>query len=184
MCELEKINGENIYLREMTEQDTDAIIMWRNQSFVREQFIFREFFTREIHHNWIRTMVETGKVKQFIIYVKETNQAIGSVYLRDIDRVNERAEYGVFIGEEAYLGKGIGKETAKLMLRYAFENLQLHKVRLRVLADNMRAIQSYQGVGFEKEGYFKDEVVINGQRCDLIFMAVIRDDERKAEFDE
>ena len=56
-----------IYLRPMTWEDTDNIVAWRNSDAVRKNFIYQELFTRESHENWIRTMVETGKVVQTII---------------------------------------------------------------------------------------------------------------------
>ena len=53
-----------IYLRPMTYEDTDDIVAWRNSDSVRKNFIYQALFTRESHENWIRTMVETGKVVQ------------------------------------------------------------------------------------------------------------------------
>ena len=56
-----------VYLRPMTYDDTDLIVAWRNSDAVRKNFIYQALFTRESHENWIRTMVETGKVVQMII---------------------------------------------------------------------------------------------------------------------
>ena len=91
--------------------------------------------------------------------------------LRDIDREAKKAEFGIFIGEEEWLGRGIGEEAAKLILDYGFEELGLHKIKLRVLADNKRAIASYRKAGFVEEGCFRDELLLDGKYCDLIFMA-------------
>lgn len=167
------LEDDKVYLVPIEYDDTDMIVKWRNQSFVRNKFIFRELFTREIHEHWMKTMVDTGNVKQFIIYVKEGKQPVGTVYLRDIDKKNMRAEYGIFIGEEKFIGKGIGSRSARLIIKYAFEELCLHKVMLKVFAKNEIAIESYKKAGFKTEGYFKDEVKIDGNYHDLIYMAVI-----------
>ena len=90
-----------IYLRLMTREDTDLIVAWRNQDAVRKNFIYQELFTRQGHEKWIRTMVETGKVVQMIICELATDRPLGSVYIRDIDRQHNKAEYGIFIGEKA-----------------------------------------------------------------------------------
>lgn len=172
---MERIEGAKLILRCMAESDTDAIISWRNRDFVRRNFIYQALFTRESHENWIETMVKTKRVVQFIITEKSNNRDIGSVYLRDIDYENSKAEYGIFIGEEDALGRGFGTEAAKLMLKYAFEKLSLHKIMLRVFADNTRAVQSYINAGFVQEGYFKEEVKINGVYKDIIFMAKINE---------
>lgn len=167
------LEDNDIFLVPVTRADTENIVRWRNQPSVRQYFICQDLFTPESHEHWLETMVDTGKVVQFIIYVKAENRPIGAVYLRDIDRVNQKAEYGIFIGEEQYLGKGIGSAAAKLVLAYAFDELKLHKIMLRVFASNERAIASYEKVGFVQEGYFKDEVLIDGKYRDLIFMAKI-----------
>lgn len=164
-----------IYLRLMTGEDTDLIVAWRNSDSVRRNFIYQELFTRESHENWIRTKVETGQVVQMIICDIATNKALGSVYIRDIDRQHSKAEYGIFIGEETARGRGVGTATAKLMLRYCFEEEKLHRVYLRVLEGNEAAIGSYENAGFVKEGYLKDDVCLNGQYRDVIWMAIVNE---------
>ena len=98
---------------------------------------------------------------------------MGSVFLRDIDYQNKKAEYGIFIGEDTARGKGIGTEAAKSIVQYGFAELKLHKIFLRVLADNKGAIKSYENAGFVQEAYLKDEVLLNGEYRDIVLMAVI-----------
>ena len=164
------LKGQDIYLRKMSDDDTGLIVKWRNKEFVRRNFIYQALFTPESHRNWIETMVETGKVVQFIICTKE-DRPVGSVYLRDIDREHRKAEYGIFIGEEDALGQGYGTQAAKLAITYAFEELKLHKVILRVLAGNDRAKKSYEKAGFVQEAYLKDEVYLEDRFRDVILMA-------------
>lgn len=162
-----------IYLRKMTWDDTDLIVAWRNSDAVRKNFIYQKLFTRESHENWIRTKVETGDVVQLIICNLADDKPLGSVYIRDIDREHHKAEYGIFIGEASARGRGVGTATAKLMLQYCFEEEKLHRVYLRALAGNAAAIRSYEKAGFQQEGYLKDDVCINGQYCDIVWMAAL-----------
>lgn len=160
-----------IYLRPMNDEDTDLIVNWRNQDSVRKNFIYQALFTRESHLNWVRTMVDTGKVVQMMICLAEGDVPVGSVYLRDIDEQHRKAEYGIFIGEAAARGKGAGTAAARLMLGYGFKELELHKIFLRAYADNMQAIKSYEKAGFVREAYLKDEVCIDGRFRDMVLMA-------------
>ena len=162
-----------IYLRLMTWEDTDLIVAWRNSDAVRKNFIYREPFTRQGHEDWIRNMVETGKVVQTIICDLASDRPLGCVYIRDIDRRHNKAEYGIFIGEPDARGRGLGTAAAKLMLRHCFEEEKLHRIYLRALAGNNRAIRSYEKAGFRKEGCLKDDVCIDGKYCDIIWMAAI-----------
>lgn len=164
-----------IYLRMMTSEDTDRIVEWRNSDGVRKNFIYQALFTREGHENWIRTMVNTGKVVQLIICEAADDKPVGSVYIRDIDREHRKGEYGIFIGEAGARGRGVGTAAAKLMIRYAFEELGLHRLFLRVYADNLQAIGSYEKAGFVREAYLKDDVCIEGEYRDIVLMAVLNE---------
>lgn len=162
--------GTGIYLRPMTYEDTDLIVAWRNSDAVRKNFIYQELFTREGHEHWIRTMVETGRVVQMMICDIATDRPLGSVYIRDIDRQHNKAEYGIFIGEDSARGRGVGTAAAGLMLRYCFEEEGLHRVYLRAFADNVQAVRSYEKAGFVREGLLKDDVRIDGEYRDIVWM--------------
>ena len=164
-----------IYLRLMTYDDTEKIVEWRNSDSVRKRFIYQGLFTKESHENWIRTMVETGKVVQMIICEMDTDKAVGSVYVRDIDRTHHKAEYGIFIGEEAARGRGYGSAAAKLMVQFCFEELELHRLFLRVYAENERAIRSYENAGFIKEAHLRDDVYIDGEYKDIVLMGILKE---------
>ncbi|MEG1011498.1 MAG: GNAT family protein, partial [Ruthenibacterium sp.] len=99
-------------------------------------------------------------------------KGIGSVYLRDIDSENHKAELGVFIGDNTARGKGYGTLAIEKLLEYAFTNLKLHKVFLRVFKKNEIAIRSYEKTGFVKEGCFCDDVCIDGLFYDVVFMGI------------
>lgn len=170
--------GAKIYLRPMTNEDTDLIVSWRNQEAVRRNFIYQELFTRESHEQWIHTMVETGKVIQMVICETEGGRPVGSVYLRDIDRRHNKAEYGIFIGGEGARGKGYGTMAARLMIRYAFEELGLHRLFLRAFADNEQAIRSYEKAGFEREAYLREDVCIEGRYRDIILMGLLNQEQK------
>lgn len=170
---------QKISLRLMDKEDTDRIVTWRNQDFVRCNFIYQQDFTREGHEKWIRTMIDTGLAVQFMICIGEEQRPVGSVYLRDIDRTHKKAEYGIFIGEKDAWGQGYGTWAAKKMIAYAFEKEGLHKLMLRVLAENQGAIRSYEKAGFVREAYLRDEVFLEGQYKDVIYMAVINEAESR-----
>lgn len=166
-------NNYDIYLRPIAVEDTDDIVRWRNSEGVRKYFIYQADFTREGHLKWLETKVKTGEVIQFMIIEKKSEKAIGSVFLRDVDRDFNKAEYGIFIGEEAEKGRGYGTQAAQLMIKYAFEQEKLHRLYLRVFADNERAIASYKKAGFVFEGLFRDDVFVRGEYRDIVWMAIV-----------
>ncbi|MDY2837976.1 MAG: GNAT family protein [Bilifractor sp.] len=170
------IEGTHVILREITKKDTDLIVKWRNNPNVMKNFIFRERFTPEMHNHWLDTKVASGEVIQYIIVDRGSNTEIGSVYFRDIDKKSNSAEYGIFIGEDNYRGKGLGTETAKLFINYGFETLKLHRIFLRVIAENKAAFHAYKSAGFKQEGYMRDMVKLDDEYKDIIFMSILETD--------
>lgn len=154
----------------MEKSDTERIVNWRNQDFVRKNFIYQDLFTKEGHLSWIRTQVETGHVVQFVICLPDGRE-IGSVYFRDIDKEKGTAEYGIFIGEEDALGLGYGTAAAKVALEYAFTNLRLRKVFLRFLSDNISARRSYERAGFRMMDREETVMTPQGER-EVCFMEI------------
>ncbi|MBO4783425.1 MAG: GNAT family N-acetyltransferase [Lachnospiraceae bacterium] len=165
-----------VTIRPITYDDTENIIKWRNSEYVNSRFIDRRLFTKESHEAWLKNFVETGKVAQFIILLD--GEAVGSVYLRDIDPDTKEAEYGIFIGEESARGKGVGTKSAKLILKYAFEELGLKKIFLRVLKNNPGAVRSYEKAGFKKIDRV-DTLTVDGETLEVIFMELEKKDFEK-----
>lgn len=173
----QRFTATKIWLRPITFEDTELIVRWRNNEAVRKNFVYQKPFTVQTHEAWMKGPVLEGKVHQFIIEELKSKTPVGSVYFRDIDYKNENAEYGIFIGEDYARGCGYGTEAARLALQYGFDNLHLHRIFLRVFAENKQAIKSYEKAGFKQEGQFHDAVKIDGVFHDLVFMATVKKQE-------
>ncbi|MBL8045579.1 MAG: GNAT family N-acetyltransferase [Anaerolineales bacterium] len=101
---------------------------------------------------------------------------LGFMTLEDIMWRNGNAWVGIGLGERAYWGRGYGTEAMRLISRYAFAELGLHRLSLTVFEYNSRAIRSYQKAGFVEEGRFRGYVAREGRRWDLVFMGLLRED--------
>lgn len=182
-----KLEGSQIYLRPITIEDTDNVLRWRNDKKVVENFIYRKQISKEEHLDWFHNKVEKGKVVQFIICDKETDKPLGSIYLQNFNEVSRQAEEGIFLGEDEAYGRGIGTEAAKLVLKYAFDVLELHKLTARVLSYNKGSRKMHEKAGYVQESYLKDELFLDGKYEDLIFygainpaeLGVAKEDKRK-----
>ena len=159
-----------VELRFITLEDTPLVVKWRNNPEVKKNFICRNI-TGEDHEKWMRDHVSTGKVVQFIIELD--NKPVGSVYLRDIDKKNNSAELGIFIGEDSARCKGIGKEAINKAVEYGFTRLNLHRIFLRLLSGNDSAKRCYEKAGFKMDGIARDMVYLDNEYKDIIFMSII-----------
>ena len=168
----ETISSENLIFRPMDREDTDLVLKWRNSDAVRRNFLYQKEITREQHLLRFDQEIETGEIIQFVILEKNNKRPIGSVYLRNIDKNNKSAEYGIFIGEDSARGKGYGSETAGRIVRFFFDDMKYEMLYLRVLKDNNAAIRSYRSAGFQ----IADKNALN-EHCEddrVLFMMIKR----------
>lgn len=109
----------------------------------------------------------------FNIVEKETDTLIGNCSLC---YNNITAYLGICIGEEIGRDKGYGTETIKMLIDYAFNQLNRHRVELCVNGDNIRAITCYKNCGFKECGKFRESEYYNGHYCDILCMEILKDE--------
>ncbi len=169
---MQKISeAERIYIRRITQDDTDLIVDWRNREDVREHFFFREPFTRQMHEKWLKEKIGTGEVEQFIVCMKEDDRPVGSSYLRDINRDDMSAEYGIFIGEADARGRGLGAEILKATMDYALGEMGLKLIRSRAISTNIASIKIFTDYGFAVNDTVRGVTCSDGNMVDMILMS-------------
>jgi len=100
-------------------------------------------------------------------------EIIGVAFLHSLESNDKRARYAVGIYNKENWNQGYGQEITKVVLKYAFFYLKLHKIDLRVLAYNTLAIASYKKSGFIKEGILRENAFINNEWHDDIIMGIL-----------
>jgi RimJ/RimL family protein N-acetyltransferase len=107
-----------------------------------------------------------------VIAHRETLDYMGQINLLSIDQTARRAELAVVLAPEC-ANKGYGQEAVRLLLAFGFEQLNLHRVFLKVYADNARAIHVYEKLGFQTEGRLRDELFRDGAYRDVLVMGLL-----------
>ena len=105
---------------------------------------------------------------------------IGQCGLRPIIEADRTSELGITIGDQAYWGRGYGRDAVRVLLEYAFRYRNVRKVWLRVWGNNKRGIRSYLAVGFVEEGRLRRHVWSAGEYVDLVYMGILRDEWQSA----
>ena len=123
---------------------------------------------------WMEKHLETEKdTFWFSIRALEDDRLLGDIDLVVVDWSSRDAFVGLGIGERDFWGKGYGTDAMKLVLRYAFLELNLRRVTLDVFEYNQRAIRSYEKAGFRLEGCVRQAVQREGRRWDLLYMGIL-----------
>jgi RimJ/RimL family protein N-acetyltransferase len=110
----------------------------------------------------------------FAIHSLAEDKLIGMIDLSGFDWPGRNAWVGIGLGEREYWGKGYGTDTMNVLLRFAFHELNLHRVNLNVFEYNPRAIRCYEKVGFKHEGRMRACLNRDGRRWDLVYMGILR----------
>jgi RimJ/RimL family protein N-acetyltransferase len=156
------------------ENDPALFAQWDQDS--EYQRLFNDDFARRYNPAQIKKYLEDEleSMHFFVIERLEDGRKIGMIDLSGFNWVVGNAWVGIGIGEREMWGKGYGSDAMRIILRYAFEELNLRRVTLSVFSVNRRGIASYEKVGFRQEGTIPGALLKAGQRCDLIFMGILR----------
>lgn len=167
-----------VTLRELAKKDIPLVNKWRHDKSISD-FLGGNFryLSLDQDERWFEDYLKNRKTQvRCAIYVEASQEPVGVVYLTGIDQVNRSAELGIMIGNKKYQGQGIGTSATRKMLEHAFLNLNLRRVFLTVLSDNVAALKLYQKVGFAQEGILREAAYKNGLYKDLFLMSILRDE--------
>jgi RimJ/RimL family protein N-acetyltransferase len=172
----EGVEGTRIRLSPIRAKDAPALFRWIND---RALVVFNAGFHpvhASQHAAWMRSVAGRPDLVVFAIRRKRGDALIGVCQLHSISAVHRSAELQIRIGEAASRGRGYGVEAVRLLLEFAFRDLNLHRVWLRVFGTNRRALKTYAAAGFAREGLMRDAAFIDGRYVDVVIMGVTRRD--------
>jgi len=128
--------------------------------------------------NWIENDLEKENPDLifFSIRTLDEDRLIGFIGFDGLQWTHGDAFVFIGLGERGYWGKGYGTDAMRVILRYAFTELNLHRVSLDVFEYNPRAIRSYEKAGFRYEGRIRKMISRDGGRADDLLMGILRDE--------
>lgn len=124
--------------------------------------------TADDSNRWVQQLIQHDYA-----WVIETTSLIGHIRLDQVNMIDRRASLAIGIDDAASLGLGLGTEAIGLVQHFAFEQLKLHRLSVRVLAYNARAIRAYEKCGFIVEGRERETAFVDGTWHDDVMMGVL-----------
>ncbi len=125
---------------------------------------------------WLEKQAESPDSHNFAIRELAGDQIIGETGLDGIRWNHGEAFVGIGLGRREYWGKGYGTDAMRIILRYAFMELNLRRISLDVFEYNPRGVRSYEKAGFTCEGRMRGMLLRAGRRWDLIYMGILREE--------
>lgn len=176
--EVPVLTGERVALRPLRDTDrAERIAIGRDPEFGRlnggsTDSVPRPF-TEADGDRWF-----AGRPNSLRWVIEFAGQLTGEVRLDRVDAGDRRASLAIGIYHRQWWDQGLGTESMRLVLTHAFDELGLHRVSLRVLAFNERAIAVYRKLGFVEEGRERESALIDGKWHDDVMMSVLKDEWR------
>ncbi|GCD13072.1 GNAT family N-acetyltransferase [Clostridium tagluense] len=175
-----EIKRINIKIRALTPGDAEDVLDYylRNREFLRRFEPSRDegFYTIDSQK---RTLTES--YKQFLrgtgvnLGIYSSNKLIGKIRISNIVMgVFKNAFIGYSLDENEQ-GKGYMKEAVKLVVEYAFEELELHRIEATTLIDNEKSQRVLINSGFKELGISEKYLYINGEWRDHMVFYKVKD---------
>ena len=123
---------------------------WRNSEQVTKYFRIPHI-TEEQHKKWLASL-HNNPPSTIAFMIMDDAEPVGVTYFHAINYDAKEADWGIYIYDEKYRGKGIGNIALADCIKYAKENLKLSRLYLDVKESNHRAINLYEKQGFKKIG--------------------------------
>ena len=162
------------------EEYSKAFAQWRRDSELMRLMDASEVMLRsqKDSRKWIEKELEDQDVNQYMFTIRTLAEEkfIGDIGLYVVNWSGRDAFVGLGIGERDFWGRGYGTDAMRVILRYAFTEINLMRVTLSVFEYNPRAIRSYEKVGFLHEGRQRGFLNREGKRWDMLFMGILHDE--------
>ncbi len=158
----------------MDEKTIEKIRNWRNSGEIRKQMYNDNYITEEEHQMWYKSLKDREDIKVWVVYVD--TMPIGVVDLIHLDYKNKITDWGFYIGNKKFKGKGLGKVILYNLMKYVFEKMNLHKMHTVVLENNTVAIYLYRKMGFKEEGILRKHLLRDNKYNDLFIMGILNDE--------
>ena len=173
---LPTLTSERVALRWLEDSDAPAL--------------FKIFSDREVMRYWsspplkdeaeslelverIRRCFAEGSLYQWGVADLCDDAIIGTCTLADVDVQNRRAEIGFILRRDRW-GQGYMSEATSTLLRFAFEELGLHRVEAGVDPRNEASIRLLERLGFQREGYLRERWIVGGEINDTVLYGLLR----------
>ena len=169
------IEGEHVRLRKLERSDLPVLHRWLNDASLMGWARFSPdhmMSLAAVEKEYEKELAgEERERTTFVIEEIASGKPLGWCVVRTWDRKHINADVGIALGETELWGKGYGTEALGLLLTIVFDHQGWHRAELWTLAENARAIRSFEKCGFRKEGHTRESAYYGGSYHDIVVMA-------------
>lgn len=169
--------GDTVYLRGLEDADLSGpYFQWFNDAETSRSNSHATFpNTVERMRERFAEAQQSRDIVVFAIVAREGEQHVGTTSLQAIDWISRSAEIAFLIGHE-HGGRGYGSAAGQMLLRYAFERLNLQRIHCGTSAENVAMQKLAEKLGMQREGIRRKAMYKFGKYLDLYEYGMLRDE--------
>lgn len=174
------LQGKTVTLRPLTAADAQDTLALRMDVEGNKAFMGYVFPVTEANERrWLESLYAEGPRRRVDLAIvdRSTKEFLGLIGVNDIDSLQQRARFGVFLKRDAR-GRGVAQDAMTVFFEYVFGQLNIARVWLEVLADNEAAVKLYRSFGFAGEGTLRRHHFQDGVFKDVKVMGLLREEFR------
>lgn len=175
------LHGETIFLRRLQRDDLPCTWEWLHRPDVHERIGVAVPFTPTQQEAWFVRLEQAQDKLVLAVCLNDGGAHVGNVSLDSIDPRHRHARLSIFIADPARRGRGTGSEALRLLLGYAFDYLNLHRVWCKADADDPRIRAFYEALGFVNEGRWREHEFLGGAYRDKQVFGILCDEFRASQ---
>jgi len=169
------IAGEHTILRAFEREDAERCYRWMNDPNIVRTLKSRYPIAFQNEVEWLERAMNPGSnERHFAVERKDDRTHIGNASIHDIDWVSHTGWFGLFVGEPAAWNRGFGSDAVQTLVRFAFQEMNLVKLRINVFDYNERAKHVLLEHGFVQEGKLARDFYREGSYHDIVILSVFR----------
>jgi [ribosomal protein S5]-alanine N-acetyltransferase len=170
--------GSTVYIRQPKIDDCDEFIRLNRASIRFYRGLVSPITTQKRFADYIKRCTQSD-FKGFLVCRKEDDAIVGTINLSQIFRGGFKSAYLGYQVGAPFAGRGYMTEAIELVLRYAFNEMKLHRLEANIQPENSGSIALAKRAGFTKEGYSRRYLKIGGQWRDHERWAIVAEEWRE-----
>lgn len=169
----ELAEGQRLVVREASQNDANALLGFLPMAFEETDSLLmtREEFDKTLQEqvDLLGTLAASKTQLALVAYIDDKLVGLLTFTGRDLERVRHAGEVGLIVSRDNW-GKGVGKSMMNALHIWANKNPLISKIDLRVRLSNRRAINLYESLGYQIEGWIRRAVKIGDEYDDHYWM--------------
>ena len=165
------LESERLLLQLAQEKDLEYLLNLRCEVGVCTGIIHYPLSV-EKQKEWLASL---GEKYAFMITLKETGEILGTLGINYLNRLHQRATWYIRL-DPNYQGKGYGNEASKILVDYAFRNMNINRLDCDCFAENPAAAANIRKLGFSQEGVARKYYYHNGEFKDIILFSQLKEE--------